>query len=101
MVGPFFPKQVKFASKHEAFKIERIVYWSPANVKINAWKGRSMVNKIATFEKGSVYTVLAEEKNWKFVLVKAAPKADKKNTVINPENFKETSIFGWIPKDEN
>lgn len=100
MVGPFFPKKVRFTSKYSESKTGFHLFWSPAKVKTNAWQGRSQANEITTFGKGSVYTVLATEKKWKFVLVKAAPEL-KKNLVINPENFRETSIYGWMPVGEN
>lgn len=101
MKGPFFPKKVNFISTYKESKNGFHLYWSPAKITTNAWKGRSEVNEIAAFEKASIYTVLAIEKKWKFVVVKSAPALDKKNRVINPENFKETFIFGWVPADEN
>lgn len=101
LVGPFFPKVSKFDGKFRQSKNGFELRWSPAEVTSKAWTNRSETNSIAKFDSTTVYTVLAKEKGWVFVLVKAAPMSDKKNRVINPDNFSATWIFGWIRKDED
>lgn len=98
MVGPFFPKKVQFTAKNLRFSKTTIVYWSPAIVTSKAWPGRSSTNAITSYSAGSVYTVLAETKSWIFVLVKNAP-IIAPNVVINPANFLQTWIYGWVVKE--
>lgn len=99
LVGPFFPAKSVFTSKNYFSKKEIELRWSPAKVDVNAWNGRTPSNLIARYASNSVYTVLAKKGKWKFVLVKAVPLADKKNRVINPDNFKDIFVFGWINTD--
>ncbi len=95
MVGPFFPKRSKFTPKYEVLKKRTALYWSPAVVEKDAWLLRSQSNRIAQYDSLTVYTVLAREKKWQFVLMKGAPVVEK-NVVINPKNFAETWVYGWI-----
>ncbi len=101
MVGPFFPKKVNFKSTYKRSEKGFHLFWSSAKVGSNAWMGRTDNNEITVFQSNTIYSLLAVKNKWKFVVVKSAPKLDKKNRVINPENFKSTFIFGWIPPDEN
>lgn len=96
LVGPFFPEKSVFTGKSYASKGEIELRWSPAKIEVNAWKGRTPSNLISLYSANSVYTVLAKKGRWKFVLVKAVPLPDKKNRVINPDNFKDIFVFGWI-----
>jgi len=100
MVGPFFPKKSTFTGKYGIFTTPITLRWSPAVVNSGAWKTRSEVNTIADFDSLSVYTVLATENGWDFVLMKTNPKLDKKNRVINPANFGETAIYGWVRRED-
>lgn len=98
MVGPFFPKKSVFTGVNKRFKEKTVVYWSPAVVTANAWPGRTAENKVATYDSASVYVVLAREKKWQFVLVKNAPLMER-SRVINPANFTNMWIYGWIRED--
>ena len=95
MVGPFFPKKVQFTSENKRFSKTTKLYWSPAIVTTDAWPRRSQTNVIASYAASSVYTVLAQTKSWSFVLVKSAPLITP-NNVINPANFLQTWIYGWV-----
>ena len=95
MVGPFFPKKVQFTSENKRFSKTTKLYWSPAIVTTDAWPRRSQTNVIASYAASSVYTVLAQTKSWSFVLVKNAPMITP-NNVINPANFLQTWIYGWV-----
>jgi hypothetical protein len=98
MVGPFFPKKVQFTSENKRFSKTTKLYWSPAIVTSNAWPGRAPANTITSYAAGSVYTVLSESKSWLFVLVKSPP-IIAPNVVINPANFLQTWIYGWVVKE--
>lgn len=98
MVGPFFPKKVQFTSENKRFSKTTKLYWSPAIVTTDAWPRRSQTNVIASYAASSVYTVLAQTKSWSFVLVKSAPMITP-NNVINPANFLQTWIYGWVVKE--
>ncbi len=95
MVGPFFPKKVQFTSENKRFSKTTKLYWSPAIVTTDAWPRRSQTNVIASYAASSVYTVLSQTKSWSFVLVKSAPMITP-NNVINPANFLQTWIYGWV-----
>ena len=95
MVGPFFPKKVQFTTENKRFSKTTKLYWSPAMVTTDAWPRRSQINVIASYAASSVYTVLAQTKSWSFVLVKSAPMITP-NNVINPANFLQTWIYGWV-----
>ena len=95
MVGPFFPKKAQFTSENKRFSKTTKLYWSPAIVTTDAWPRRSQTNVIASYAASSVYTVLAQTKSWSFVLVKSAPMITP-NNVINPANFLQTWIYGWV-----
>lgn len=98
MIGPFFPKKSKFTGVFKSLEQKIKLYWSPAIVEKDAWKSRSATNVIASYDSLTVYTVLAKEKNWQFVLMKGAPVLEK-NAVINPANFTDTWIYGWIKEE--
>jgi hypothetical protein len=98
MVGPFFPKKVQFTSENKRFSKTTKLYWSPVIVTTDAWPRRSQTNVIASYAASSVYTVLFETKSWLFVLVKSPP-IIAPNVVINPANFLQTWIFGWVVKE--
>lgn len=100
LVKPFFPEFSKFNKKSKSSKGGFSLYWSPAVVNTNAWKGRSQINRIAKYDKKSVLYVLAEQKGWLYVLVKSPPQQEQGNMVINTSNFKETGIFGWVEKKD-
>lgn len=95
MIGSFFPKKVQFTSENKRFSKTTKLYWSPAIVTTDAWPRRSQTNVIASYAASSVYTVLAQTKSWSFVLVKSAPMITP-NNVINPANFLQTWIYGWV-----
>lgn len=95
MIGPFFPKKVQFTSENKRFSKTTKLYWSPAIVTTDAWPRRSQTNVIASYAASSVYTVIAQTKSWSFVLVKSAPMITP-NNVINPANFLQTWIYGWV-----
>lgn len=95
MKGDFFPKESNF---RETFKkTDKIteLRWSPEIIEHDAWKNRTQTNLIARYDKDALYTILAKKGKWRFVVVHAVPK-DEANQVINPANFKEVWIYGWM-----
>lgn len=101
MVGPFFPKKSNFTGKYYRILEKKVLFWSPAQVDQNAWKTRSFTNRIAEYDSTAVYSILAEESGFYFVLMHGAPVSDKSNRVINTSNFSSISIYGWIKKEED
>lgn len=99
MKGDFFPDKTHFSGKFRQTKKTMSLYWSGEKIDKEAWSRRVQENVIARFEKGAVYTVLAEEKGWFYVLIYTPPIIEN-NVVINPSNFKDTKLFGWLKKSE-
>jgi hypothetical protein len=97
MKGKFFPEKTTFNAKFRETKKDLTLRWSGSVITQNAWTMRTPENIVARYDKGAVYKVLAEENNWYFVLVHASPKQEQ-NKVINPANFVDTWIYGWIDK---
>jgi hypothetical protein len=100
MLGSFFPKKSKFTGRFKKLAKTTTLYWSNQRINRGAWVGRTEVNRIADYDTNVVYTVLATQKKWQFVLMKGAPKLDKGNRVINPANFTSMWIYGWIEQEE-
>lgn len=97
MKGRFFPAKVTFTKRSKT--TEKIVElrWSGAVIAKDAWFGRSQENLVARYDTGSVYSILAEENNWYFVLMHTPPKLEA-NRVVNPANLTETAVYGWLDK---
>lgn len=99
MKGDFFPDQVHFSGKFRHTKQIVSLHWSGEKISREAWSRRVQKNSVARFEKGTIYTVLAEEKGWLYVLIYTPPMVEE-NAVINPSNFNDTKLFGWLKKSE-
>lgn len=95
MKGQFFSKQSKFDGKFYTLKSPITLFWSPEKITKDAWSGRIDENKIAKYPTGTVYSVMAKQGKWKFVLLHGAPVIEA-NVVINPANFTQTWVYGWI-----
>ncbi|WP_343633788.1 hypothetical protein [Fluviicola sp.] len=98
MLGKFFPDKSTFNGKFYFAKSKEILYWSPEEITEAAWPGRSQKNIIAGYPDSTVYSVLAEKGKWRFVIMHGAPVAEE-NRVINPANFADTWIYGWIKEE--
>ena len=96
--GSFFPESSNFDSKHEIAKSDFVMNWSPEVISEGAWTGRTNSNRIAKFDRLSIYVELARKGGWSYVLLKTAPVDEPGNRVINTSNFSETSIFGWVKR---
>jgi hypothetical protein len=95
MLGKFFPEKSTFNGKFFSTKSKSSLYWSPEEITEAAWPGRSKKNIIANYSDSTVYSVLAEKGKWRFVIMHGAPVIEE-NRVINPSNFSNTWIYGWI-----
>lgn len=100
MLGMFFPAKSKFSGQYSKLSKKTTLYWSNQRIEKGAWIGRTERNIIADYDSSVVYTVLAKEKSWEFVLMKGGPCLDKTNRVINPLNFQSLWIYGWINKEK-
>lgn len=98
MLGKFFPEKSTFTGKFYFTESKTTLYWSPEEITESAWPGRSKKNIITTYADSTAYSVLAEKGKWSFVIMHGAPVIEE-NRVINPANFSNTWIYGWIRKD--
>lgn len=98
MKGKFFPAKTAFTGKYYTTSKISTLRWSGSVIKKDAWQGRFPENTIARYEVGSIYTILAEEKGWYYVLMHSPPMQEE-NKVINPANFNEVAVFGWLKKN--
>lgn len=98
MKGNFFPKKVVFGTTYFTSTKEIELHWSNEKIDTKAWLGRTDKNIIARFEKGTLYKELCKMNGWRFVLVHTPPIVEK-NVVINPSNFKDVAIYGWLEID--
>ena len=98
MLGRFFPEKSVFSGKFHFTKSKAVLYWSPEEINRDAWQQRSEKNIIANYPDSTIYTILAEKGKWRFVIMHGAPVVEE-NRVINPANFSNTWIYGWIKKD--
>lgn len=95
MLGKFFPEKSKFTGKFARTTGKTILYWSPEVIEKNAWPRRSEKNIIAPYPDSVPYSILAEKGKWQFVIMHGTPVMEE-NRVINPANFTNTWIYGWI-----
>ncbi len=97
MKGVFFPAKTQFTGKYlETHKVSTL-RWSGSIISKDAWENRYPKNTIARYEAGSIYTILAEENGWYYVLMHSPPMLEE-NKVINPANFSDVAVFGWLKK---
>lgn len=95
MLGKFFPEKSTFSGKFHQTKKKIALYWSQEEINQAAWPRRSEKNIIAMYPDSVAYSVLAEKGKWRFVIMHGAPVVEE-NRIINPSNFTETWIYGWI-----
>ncbi|MDF3026513.1 MAG: hypothetical protein K0S23_820 [Fluviicola sp.] len=95
MLGRFFPDKSGFSGKFHQTTAKTALYWSGEEINKAAWPGRSEKNIIANYPDSTNYSILAEKGKWRFVIMHGAPLAEE-NRVINPSNFSNTWIYGWI-----
>ncbi|WP_430402649.1 hypothetical protein [Fluviicola sp.] len=98
MLGKFFPEKSTFSGTFFATKSKTALHWSPEEINQAAWAKRSETNIIANYPDSTAYSVLAEKGKWRFVIMHGTPVAEA-NRVINPSNFSDTWIYGWIKKN--
>ncbi len=98
MLGRFFPEKSNFTGKFYYTKSKMSLYWSPEEINQAAWPRRTEKNIISNYSDSTVYSILAEKGKWRFVIMHGAPVIEE-NRVINPANFSNTWIYGWIKKD--
>jgi len=93
------PKFVNYNLKFHFLTKETAVRWSSNK---NTKKDVNSINEntIAFYPKKAPYKVLFSNKNWIYVLLYEAPLTSKKNkSAINPNNFSDVHVYGWIEKD--
>lgn len=95
MLGNFFPKKSTFTGEFRQTKSKTTLYWSPEVIEKSAWPRRTEKNVIVNYPDSTIYSVLAEKGKWRFVIMHGMP-VKEENRVINPANFSETWIYGWI-----
>lgn len=95
MLGKFFPEKSVFNGKFYFLKSKTSLRWSPEEINQAAWPGRTEKNIISNYPDSTIYSVLAEKGKWRFVIMHGTPVAEE-NRVINPANFTDTWIYGWI-----
>lgn len=95
MLGRFFPDKSTFSGKFYYTKSKTCLRWSPEEIDKGAWPRRSEKNIIANYPDSTNYSVLAEKGKWRFVIMHGTPVLEE-NRVINPANFSNTWIYGWI-----
>lgn len=95
MLGKFFPEKSTFSGKFYQTKKKTALYWSQEEINQGAWPRRSDKNIIAMYPDSVAYSVLAQKGKWRFVIMHGTPVVEE-NRVINPSNFKDTWIYGWI-----
>lgn len=101
ITGIFFPNKAHFSAEIHQLISPKELLWSPERIKKNAFIGQSDKNFIAKFDVGSYYFVLKEwGKNWQFVLFLNGI-MDEPSAVINPVNFKNKPIFGFISTEND
>lgn len=98
MSGNFFPEKSAFSGKFYYTKSKVTLRWSPEEINVGAWPRRSEKNIIANYPDSTNYSVLAEKGKWRFVIMHGPPVLEM-NRVINPANFSNTWIYGWIRKE--
>ncbi|AEA45248.1 hypothetical protein [Fluviicola taffensis] len=95
MLGDFFPKTSTFTGDFYQTKSKISLHWSPEIIENGAWPRRTDKNIIAYYADSTAYSVLAKKGKWRFVIMHGIPVIEE-NRVINPANFSETWIYGWI-----
>lgn len=98
MQGKFFPEKSAFNGKFYLTKTKTSLHWSPEELTEAAWPGRSKKNIITSYPDSTAYSVLAEKGKWRFVIMHGAPVLEE-NRVINPSNFSDTWIYGWVKEE--
>ncbi len=98
MLGKFFPEKSTFSGKFHQTKKKIALHWSPEEINQGAWQRRSEKNIIAMYPDSVAYSVLAEKGKWRFVIMHGAPVVEE-NRVINPSNFSNTWIYGWMKEN--
>lgn len=99
MKGRFFPEKTSFSGKYKMTKTITKLHWSPDEIAREAWVGRVPQNVVARYPEKSIYRVLAKEQGWQYVLMYTPP-LQETNLVINPANFSDVKVFGWIRVEE-
>lgn len=95
MKGAFFPEASVFDGKYAFTEKVVSLRWSPEVLVSGAWEGRTGENIVARYPDSSVYRVLARKNGWLYVLMHSAPSGEA-NKVINPVNFEDVAVFGWL-----
>jgi hypothetical protein len=97
MVGPFFPKEVKYDGKYYFLEKRTELRWSPAVVNENAFEEWTESNLIIHYNEGAMYKILHEQGEWLFVLFFNGI-AEEQSMMLNYTNFKNKGVYGWIKK---
>lgn len=96
MSGDFFPDMVNYTGAYKKLKSETIIHWSKQIIKSKAWIGRQESNAITAYPKNTYYKELFRDKEKSYVLISGNPVKEFSTRVINPANFIDKPIFGWI-----
>jgi hypothetical protein len=98
MVGPFFPESVDYPLENQQLENSSVLYWSPAIVEKKAFENYSEENILAYYTAGSIYKVLHTQGDWLYVLFFSG--IDNKATaVMNPQNFINRPVYGWLKRE--
>lgn len=87
-----FPNYVQYSSKYYYLKKNKKIFSSTKSIMQHSKK-----SIIGIYPKNTPFRILFSEKKWKYVLMCGTPiNSTKSKTIINPENFTQTHVFGWL-----
>ena len=95
----YIPKSVHYDIKFHYLTKETTLRWSSNNL---SKKTGNFLNEniIAFYPSKAPYKVLFSNRKWNYVLFYEAPLKSKKSTsAINPDNFSDVYVYGWIEKE--
>lgn len=96
MKGHFFPPKVSYLPCYFYLKKETVLKWSSENIVKNAWLSFSE-NNVGVYAINTPYRILFSRNKWKYVIMYGLPvKSNKQKSVLQPQNFRTTTVFGWI-----
>ncbi len=104
MKGPFLPESIDRKGEIISTKKTVELRWSPEVVDTMAWEGTVQKNIILAYPAGAKFRVLSKQKNangetWLFVLSRSQPILNK-GYIVEPSNFTNTKVYGWIQEGE-
>ena len=93
------PKSVHYDLKFYYLTKDKVLRWSTNKFSKKDLNSKNE-NIIAFYPEKAAYKVLFSNKKWIYVLFYESPLRSKKNkSAINPDNFSNVHVYGWIQKD--